>query len=150
MIHLPERYQLKIKDKKIESIKLNREVVKTFKKPVTHSKCPKLYAVKSKGEVIYIGITSQSIRNRLNYGLQAEGEQGYYGYKWKNLKDVEVYIWCFPKKKPAKVEAIEAELVYLFRKNKHKWPKYQTEIHFHNASNKEKETANSIFNILNQ
>jgi hypothetical protein len=32
------------------------------------------------------------------------------------------------------LEAVEAELVYFIREKTGKWPKYQMEIHFHEAS----------------
>jgi hypothetical protein len=144
MIELIAQYKLKIRDRKIESVILNGEDVDKFRQPVT-SKKPKLYAVKDQSEVIYIGITSQSIRSRLRSGLQAQGKHGYHGYGWKKLEEVDLFIWCFDEKPLKWVEGVEAELVYLFRKNTGKWPKHQTEIHFHNATEKQKEEAKTIF-----
>jgi len=42
------------------------------------------------------------------------------------------------------MEAIEAELVYFIREKTGNWPKYQMEIHFHRASEEEKQIAMSI------
>jgi hypothetical protein len=46
------------------------------------------------------------------------------------------------------VETVEAELVFLFRKQTGKWPRYQTEIHFHNATARQKEGAEGIYGEL--
>lgn len=115
-----------------------------FTAPLTKSKVPKIYVIKIAGEVVYIGYTSQSVTSRLNYGLKANGKNGYYGYQWKDKTDeVELLVFVFERTltgdenhdKPiiALVEAIEAELVYKFRENNGEWPKYQNEIHFNNS-----------------
>jgi hypothetical protein len=147
-----QRYRIILKDKKIESIEMNGKKVKGFLQPVTKKKIPKLYVVKSKSEVIYVGVTSQSIRNRLRYGLTAQGEGGYYGYLWKDLSEFEILIWSFPEEKSLdRIEAVEAELVFLFRQHKGKWPKYlRMEIHFHDASEDERKTAEAIFKELSR
>jgi len=141
-----QRYRIKFKDKKIISIELNGQNVKSFKYPVTKNKLPKLYVVKSESNVIYVGVTSQSISKRLKYGLTAQGKSGYHGYKWKDLSEVDILIWCFPQESCSdRIEAIEAELVYLIRRRIRKWPMYQMEIHFHDASEYEIKAAESIF-----
>lgn len=144
-----QRYRIKFKDKKIISIELNGQNVKSFKHPVTKNKLPKLYVVKSGSKVIYVGVTSQSIRNRLRYGLEADGKHGYQGYKWKDyLSEVGILIWCFPEEPFKRIEAIEAELVYLVRNHTGQWPECQTEIHFHKVSEEEKKVAKSIYQAL--
>lgn len=46
---------------------------------------------------------------------KAEGEHGYYGYPWKDLNtELEIIIIIFNNEKC--LEAIEAELIYLYRK----------------------------------
>lgn len=140
-----QRYQVKLKNREIVSIGMGGHDVKTFIQPATKNNLPKLYVVKSGPELIYAGVTSQSIRNRLRYGLKAEGKTGYYGYKWRDLSRVDILIWCFHQESSERIEAVEAELVYLFRQQTGKWPKYQMEIHFHDASEDEKETAKAIF-----
>lgn len=139
------RYHLKIKKHTIDSIKLDGKKVNTFKKPVTDKDVSKLYVVKHRSKIIYVGFTSQGIRNRLRYGLKAEGKRGYHGYQWKNLSNVNLLVWCFPGKTYKRIEAIEAELVYLIRKDTGQWPKCQTEIHFHNTSGNEIKEAKMIF-----
>jgi len=141
-----QKYRINLENKKIVSIELNGSKVGSFLRPVTKGKLAKLYVIKSKGQVLYVGLAFQSIRSRLRYGLEAQGKGGYHGYKWKDLREVDVLIWCFPReKKLSRIEAIEAELVYLIRKNTGKWPAYQTEIHFHNVSKDEKDLAEGIF-----
>ena len=113
-----------------------------FTDPTTNKKA-KFYIAKYEKEIIYIGITKQSIANRLRSGLNPNTKNGYYGYKWRFLKKVDLMVWCDSgHDKPSKdklekdvldSETIEAEIAYLFRKDKGYWPKYQTEIHFHNA-----------------
>jgi len=80
----------------------------------------------------------------LRQGFAAKGEHGYHGYKWKDQNTAELLIWGFPDSAPEHVEAIEAELVYFIREKTGEWPKYQMEIHFHGASEKQRQVAESI------
>lgn len=139
------RYRLKLAAREITSIEFNGQKVKSFKQPDNLGKLPKLYIVKTKSEAIYIGQTTQNIRTRLRQGLKAWGKSGYYGYMWKDLHEVDILIWCFPGKNDKYVEAIEGEVVYLFRSRTGKWPKYQMEIHFHNATKGQIRIAETIF-----
>ncbi len=113
----------------------------------SNKKGEKLYVIVYKKEIIYVGITNQPIRIRLGRGLITNGK---IGYKWKYLKNVNLFIWPeFVKdktKKPLirKTEIIEGELVYYIRKKTGKWPKYQNETHFHNSS----ENLNNIVRAL--
>ncbi len=43
------------------------------------------------------------------------------------------------------IEAIEAELVFNIRKHYKQWPKFQTEIHFHQSSKQHVKVAEKIF-----
>lgn len=98
-----------------------------------------------RGEVYYVGITSQSISSRLRYGFNANGENGYQGYKWKGkVSQAVLLIWNFPGMNKDHVEAIEAELVYFIREKTGQWPRYQMEIHFHQASDEERSIARLI------
>lgn len=120
---------------------------KTFLRPTTSKKLPKIYIIKNNGEVIYIGIASQSITNRLRYGFGAIGRGGYHGYRWKDLADkIDLLVWCFPGQSMQYVESIEAEIVFELRRDTGKWPAFQTEIHFHNVKDEERELAASIYN----
>ncbi|MDZ7742215.1 MAG: hypothetical protein U5Q03_10795 [Bacteroidota bacterium] len=126
--------------------------VKQFEAPVT-TKSPKIYLVKHKDEIVYVGFTTDSISNRLRTGLApgrynkddidpSEGSHGYHGYKWKVLDKVDLYVWVFegielPKEKekldPIKqmFENIESEMVFQIKQQTGRWPKYQSEIHFY-------------------
>ena len=139
------KYRVNLTNRQIASVVMNGKTIRGFLHPDNQSQLPKLYVVKSGSEITYIGKTTQNKRTRLRYGLKAQGETGYYGYMWKDLTEVEILIWCFPNKSEAYLETIEGELVYLFRKNTGKWPKYQMEIHFHNAVTDELEIAQSIY-----
>lgn len=142
-------YNLKFHDGKISSIQKlpHRKEPTTFTKPATTNKLPKIYLAKYKDDIVYVGITTQSITNRLRGGFIATSKHGYHGYKWKNLNEIDLAIFFF-ENPIEKIEAIEAEIVYLIRSETGFWPKYQTEIHFHNATKKEKEIARAIYEIV--
>ena len=127
------KYRIQIADSKFKCIEANGGRGKGFVYPDISDKLPKLYVVKQGKVIYYVGITSQDIRKRLRYGFSAQGKHGYHGYKWKDLDTAELLVWNFPDR-TLDVEAIEAELVYFIREKTGKWPKYQMEIHFHQAS----------------
>jgi hypothetical protein len=143
----PNRYRIEISDSHFRCVGSDGAQDAGFSRPVILDKLPKLYVVRQDKDILYIGITSQDIRKRLRYGFTASGENGYHGYKWKHLPAVELLIWSFPDGNMDCLEAIEGELVYLIRNETGKWPKYQMEIHFHQASESEMQIANSIFRI---
>jgi len=138
------KYRIKISDSKFKCIDANGERGQGFLYPDVSDNLPKLYVVKHGKEICYVGITRQDIRKRLRYGLSATGKHGYHGYKWKDQDTAELLIWSFPGSTQEYVEAIEAELVYFIRKKTGKWPKYQMEIHFHGASESERQVARAI------
>jgi len=146
----PYEYTLTIKNKSINEIrdKANNKVryfdpVLTAKK-----KTSKIYVLKIKKDVLYIGQTIQSMRTRLTQGLHAKGKNGYHGYKWKNNEDVKLYVFCFQKMETKKLESIEAELVFLVRNNTGKWALAQNEIHFNNNFEEAKKIAFKIYNQI--
>ena len=86
--------------------------------------------------------------SRLRTGFIDEGHYGYHGYKWKDkLKQADLLVWTFPDTVKDSVETIEAELVYYIREKIGNWPKYQMEIHFHKASEAERQIAKSILAV---
>lgn len=133
-------------------------IVTNFKFPVTAKKRPKIYIVKAGEVIVYVGYASQSIGSRLSHGFRANGDKGYYGYKWKDKYDaVELHVFVFDafigndedKKHKAFVEAVEAELVYKVRTETGNWPEHQNEIHFNNNQRTEVlEIAASIYNTV--
>lgn len=115
---------------------------------IATSKKPKLYIVSIDGEPIYVGVTRQSIRNRLRFGWNAAGKGGYYGYAWRHaLTEAFIDVWCHDDasgKNPAlDIETVEAEVVFLIR-CAGQWPTYQTEIHFHLSSKIHRDVAARI------
>lgn len=112
------------------------------------SKLPKLYLISSEGKPIYVGITKQSVRNRLRLGWKATGANGYHGYAWRRkLLAADLDLWCHrdpPEQRPClDVETIEAEVVYLIRQAG-QWPLFQTEIHFHASNDEHRQWASTI------
>jgi len=146
-------YKVRIIKNSIKPYWYNGKDVTTFVSPVTKNKVQKLYVIKHNNEMIYAGITSQSVSNRLRYGITANGNKGYHGYMWKDLnkgESLDILIWLFEDMKRIEVESIEAELVYLYRKEKGRWLEYQQEIHFHNSGEDVQGTAEDIFKIINK
>lgn len=157
----PYQYTLRIQGNEGErniQDKLDAEGnIVSFMSPVTLKKRPKLYILKDKESIIYIGYTSQSIANRLRYGINPKGAKGYHGYKWKVYEKLELLVFVFnkelignqneeDKKYISFVEAVEAELVYLVRNKTGKWPENQNEIHFNNFEiEKAKQVAEKIY-----
>ncbi len=118
--------------------------VDSFGAPAT-SKGPKLYIVRQAGKTLYVGITRQSITNRLRFGFKAKGLGGYHGYKWKGIKgNLDLLIWYFPKESDHSIEAVEAEVVFAIRHRTGAWPSFQTEIHFHAPTTKERILSKNI------
>ncbi len=116
-------------------------------------KLSKIYILRQGKEILYVGITKTPLSNRIGSGLKATGKKGYHDYKWKVLAKkhqsevIDLFVYLF--RDEEKTEAIEAEVVYLIRNKTGKWPKYQTEIHFHyNASIEEKRLAQRIYNQI--
>lgn len=92
----------------------------------------KIYIITKDNQVLYIGTTKDSIRNRIRSGLKSNGSHGYHGYKWKHLKSVTLSVWDFEDYNQEQIENIEAELAFIVRSKTKKWPDCQNEIHFNN------------------
>jgi len=146
----PYRFHLLLtgtEDKRAFSLKQETNKKSVFHTAVTVKSQPKIYVLKSAGEIVYVGYASQSIGTRLGQGMRANGLKGYHGYKWKQLEEVELIVFVFEKifseiaeekhSYKSYVEAIEAELVYIVRRENGLWPRWQNEIHFNNERRKE-------------
>lgn len=146
---------------------LNRKVIKAkvslieqhgdYKKGswgLANEKLPKIYILKKDREILYVGITKMPLSSRFRYGLTASGKNGYHGYAWKALAKkvqsgvIDLFVYVFNSEE--RTEAIEAEVVYLTRNKTGKWPRYQTEIHFHQANDKEKKIAHRIYKQISR
>jgi hypothetical protein len=116
---------------------------------IATSKKPKLYIVSADDKPpFYVGVTKQSLRNRLRLGWKAKGESGYYGYAWRHCKaDAFLDVWCQDDapahRQMLDIETLEAEVVFLIR-CAGQWPLDQTEIHFHPSSSTHRETAVAV------
>jgi len=147
-------YHIQIKNQEIFPFEKESDIaeiikVNNFGKPVTKNKLPKIYIIKNRSDIIYVGITSQSIAARLRHGLKAKGKGGYHGYKFKDLDTkLDLFIFWFVKENVDRTEAIEAEIVYLIRNRTGNWPKNQTEIHFYKATKREKRIAHLIYEMV--
>ncbi|MFO7773905.1 MAG: hypothetical protein R6V59_08265 [Dehalococcoidia bacterium] len=139
------RYKIQIVDSVCRCTEVNGQQAAHFIAPDTQSGIQKLYVVKDGEDICYVGITSQPMSSRLRIGFIDDGHYGYHGYKWKDkLRRAELLAWTFPDMARNRVEAIEAELVYYIRKRTGNWPRYQMEIHFHEASEEERRIARLI------
>lgn len=123
-----------------------------FSGKVNLKKTPKIYILIAKDKIVYIGYASQAIGTRLGQGIRAGGLNGYHGYKWKQVDELELFVFVFDQELNGSkhkddepfillAEGIEAELVYKLREETGKWPDFQNEIHF---NNEKLETAKEI------
>lgn len=110
-------------------------------------KTPKLYIASINNKPIYVGITKQSIRNRLRLGWSATGEGGYHGYAWRHgNKSASLDVWCHVdalNRNERDIETVEAEVVFLIR-SAGQWPEFQTEIHFYPSLRHHRDVAAGI------
>jgi hypothetical protein len=116
------------------------------------SRRPKLYVVSVDSQLVYVGITRQSMRTRFRFGFGASGKHGYHGYAWRHTHTEAILnIWCHedaPATNPdLDIETIEAEVVYLAR-SAGQWPAGQTEIHFHPSNEDHRHIAETIWRTV--
>ncbi|MDO8804455.1 MAG: hypothetical protein Q7R35_08485 [Elusimicrobiota bacterium] len=121
-----------------------------FYKPATIRGLAKLYTVSDADSLIYVGISQQPMAGRLNYGFKANGESGYHGYKWRDLKrQLRLTVWTAQKDgSPAQLrelETVEAEVAFLCRQRSGLWPVYQHEIHFYQSDECQRNAAGIIY-----
>lgn len=144
----PERYKLLISEDSM-SFSVQDERGSSKFSANASSRMPKLYVVSSHDIPIYVGVTTQPMRKRLQQGWSANGQRGYYGYQWRfastEAAEVSLDVWChldakkdtglfgLPLSEAADMEILESEVVYLIRQTTGQWPIYQTEIHFHRS-----------------
>ena len=143
----PDRYTLTLRDR--SATVRSPQGKPNFVCPATLKRHPKLYVVSRKGALLYVGATTQPMSTRLRGGLTADGAHGYHGYSW-GRKDgsVTMDIWYLDSSTPEDLEAIEAEVVYLYRHESSQWPQEQTEIHFQPSSQFHRDCAARIVDAL--
>jgi hypothetical protein len=149
----PQVYTLQLGERAAYQVWLSRGDRKGFRKPAT-LRCPKLYVVTRQKKIHYVGVTNQPMSARIKFGLKAEGEEGYHGYKWKSIRDrLRLLVWSFATEsgKPflRELETVEAELAFLVRKVTGRWPLSQIEIHFYQATPAHIKAVSAIFALIN-
>lgn len=147
----PNRYRIKVlEDYSYSLIKIGKMKKRHFTKPET-SNVQKLYVLHNSKNILYVGITSQKMSSRIRSGLKSKGQEGYYGYPWKHRRDwMTLSIWHIEKNKydltiKSEFETIEAELVFLTRKNSGQWPIEQSEIHFQASNRFQRKLVSKIY-----
>ena len=165
----PARYRIKFDPQEITRV-IGPDGEKTFVSPATN-RAQKLYVVLDEDEPVYIGGTKQPIRSRLRLGFQANSNNGYRGYLWRHfLTQATLEIWFLSlnvgdieemandpsivrakklkateeRMKDIVTEAVESETALLLQQRLGHWPKYQSEIHFHQSILRHKEIAEQI------
>lgn len=119
--------------------------------PATARKKPKLYVVSVRDRPVYVGVTTQPMTARLRGGMTATGAHGYHGYPWAKRKcRMCLRIWYLEGRRSSLVdlETIEAEVVFLLRKQFGQWPADQTEIHFHRSTRRHRTCAAKVIRDL--
>lgn len=140
-------FELKIKNGKIES-KKDISDINNKEEKFNKNNLAKLYLLRDSEFYQYVGTTFQPIKKRLKQGINANGKNGYHGYKWKTKSEIELIVWTFEGFNKIEIESIEAELVFLIRKKYGKWISSQNEIHFNNEFAFGKVIAKEIFEYL--
>ena len=162
----PIRYWIEFTSERITSKKGPKGEAK-FSFPAT-SKKPKLYIISDGEKPFYVGATKSPIGIRLSSGFRADGRNGYSGYLWRHyMRRAALDIWLLEleeedfnamesdpsarrnegdrkKLKNILSETVEAEVVSLIRQTWGQWPKYQSEIHFHQSLSTHIEIAKTI------
>jgi hypothetical protein len=124
--------------------------------------CYKIYVIKARSKVLYVGMAKQKMRTRFAGSFRAFTKKnetgksaygGYSGHKWikeflASGKCMELSVFAFPGRASEEdrkfIEAVEAEIVFKVRAVTGKWPLAQHEIHFHNMPQAGK-LANQIY-----
>jgi hypothetical protein len=140
----PFVYKFAVKDGKIENIE-SPSGKAHFEKPVTQ-RGEKIYLIADENEIVYVGITRQSLRTRLRIGENPDKSTGYHGYQWLR-KDGRYRIIVFMDEALSDPEPIEAEIVYTIRKRTRYWPRAQTEIHFSNVDDDQRQIARNLYRL---
>jgi hypothetical protein len=142
----PEVYQLTVSP---TDFHVTQESGASGFRALAAAKGHKLYCVSLASALVYIGITRQRMSSRLRYGWTANGRSGYHGYAWRHKRATgHLQVWGLRSgcsgDPDRLLETIEAEVVYLIRRSG-QWPRFQTEIHFHQSNAAIRSTALQVF-----
>ena len=106
---------------------------------------PKLYVISHDHKPVYVGSANKGMDDRLRQGFRNR-----YTYAWRHHlagTNPNVDVWLQEGGDTDNlvfVKAVEAEVVFLIRQKTGQWPKYQTEIHFHQSNDEHREAAQKI------
>lgn len=127
----------------------------------------KLYIISCGGTPFYVGKTTQPMQVRLNRGINPTSRNPY-GYLWRHhIAEATIDVWLLSvvdrdieamgedpsiqlargdeeKQIDVVIETLEAEVALLVRQRFGQWPRYQSEIHFHQSGPEHRELANEI------
>ncbi len=144
----PEKYFIKFTPEEITDIASDDGT--TEFSPRVRKSGPKIYVVHESQTPVYVGQTTSSIAARLSKGSKQDPSKnhGYSGHQWRRSlcqANIDIWILQFEDKSTAKrdLETIEAEVVFLLRQ-RGQWPRYQTEIHFHQSNALHRQTSEQI------
>ncbi len=142
-----QHYKCRIENRAVRPFLLDGEPVSSFKAPATQKGKEKLYVIKNGSTFCYVGITSTPMAQRMRVGFNPQAGTGYYGYQWRNLQEIDMFVWATELARE-EVEAIEAELVFTIKRRTGRWPEFQTEIHFHNPPGKQATECRGVAEAL--
>lgn len=121
-----------------------------FAAPVSTRGIAKLYTLSDGESLVYVGIAKQPMSSRLSYGFRANGQSGYYGYKWKAHEGtLRLSVWTAQINGDyvslRELEIVEAEVAFLCRQESGQWPVSQHEIHFYPSGPCHRDAAARIY-----
>jgi predicted GIY-YIG superfamily endonuclease len=120
-----QHYQCRQQAGRIRPYRLDGTSAETFVAPASTNGPQKLYVVSRRGAFCYIGVTRRPVATRIREHLASD-----YGPSWKDLRDVDLFVLPLAGLDDINAEGVEAELVFLVRLRKDRWPSHQNEIHF--------------------
>jgi len=127
--------------------RLDGRSAERFVAPASTNGPQKLYVIGRRGEFCYIGVTRRPVATRVREHLASD-----YGPSWNDLRDVDLFVVPLAGLGDKDAEGVEAELVFLVRLEKGRWPSHQNEIHFRHRTGIPidacKKTARAVFDKL--
>ena len=136
----PFKYQIQFPQNEITSVRtMNGDEVRKGSSSSFTKPGPKLYVISRNQKPIYVGVTTERIRSRLNKGFK-----DMYGYQWGCLGKANIDLWMLTGADQRTLETVEGEVAFLIRQVSGHWPKYQIEIHFHQSNDEHREAAQKI------
>lgn len=83
----PQEFALVLTGEQRRRYELSTDGVRcSFSAPASTEGRAKLYTVSHEGKLLYVGISSRRMSNRINLGLTHTGAKREYPYKWRHLR----------------------------------------------------------------